>query len=98
MIVDKLGNILSTGMNGLSPGAKCETVCVEGCMASHSEISALVRLERVVDACTMYVTCEPCMDCTKAILLTNIRRVVYKESHRKTGKSIFPFKWEKFPF
>lgn len=101
VIVDKQGRILSTGMNGVAPGqAPCENVpcpgakCKSGegldlCEASHAEISALVALEKPFEAHTIYVTTEPCVTCTKAILLTSIERVVFDGHYPKSGKDLW---------
>lgn len=95
VIVDKRGRILSTGMNGLAPGrVSCleqpclGSFCASGegldlCESSHAEISALVTLEHPFEAHTLYSTTEPCISCTKAILLTSIERVIFSAPYTK---------------
>lgn len=108
VIVDKVGRILSTGMNGLAPGRRpcCEDPCAgarcasgEGldlCEASHAEISALVHLADATSAHTIYCTTEPCISCTKALSLTNIQRVVYRDSYAASGINLWGKDWVKY--
>lgn len=108
VIVDKNGRILSTGMNGLAPGevscidkpcagAKCPSgEGLDLCNASHAEISALVYLPDPTVAHTIYCTTAPCVSCAKALLLTNIQRVVFVEDYAASGQSLWTRQWEKF--
>lgn len=101
VICNEKGRILSTGFNGVAPGAdKCrQGTCpgfhaasgtnLDGCRASHAEISALVYLPSPDEAFTLYCTSEPCFSCTKAILLTNIQRVVFAERYAATGIALW---------
>lgn len=97
VITSKRGRILSTGYNGLGPGQpSClEAPCagamsrsgtdLDACNASHAEISALVTLEKPFEAHTIYVTTAPCISCVKALLLTSIERVIFKDSYPVNG-------------
>lgn len=101
IIIDRRGRILSTGMNGVAPGQRtCLEVPCPGtssqsgtnldlCQASHAEISALVTLEKPFEAHTLYCTTEPCVSCTKALLLTSIQRIVYKDPYPTTGRELW---------
>lgn len=103
VIVDIRGRILSTGTNGVAPGqvscidrpcpgAKCKSgEGLDKCEASHAEISALVTLEKPFEAQEIFVTTEPCIACTKAILLTNIHRVVFLHPYPGSGMLL----WQK---
>lgn len=108
VIVDQVGRILSTGMNGLAPGkvpcidspcAGAQCASGEGldlCEASHAEISALVYLPDPKVAHTIYCTTEPCVSCTKAISLTGIQRVVYRDSYPLSGAKLWVKDWVKY--
>lgn len=106
VIVDSRGRILSTGFNGMAPG---QTPCINSpckgakyksgqgldmCEASHAEISALVTLDKPFEAHTIFCTTEPCISCTKALLLTSIVRVVYRDPYPINGKKLWSGDWE----
>lgn len=107
VIVDERGRILSTGCNGLAPGRPSCIDCpcpgaslpsgegLERCEASHAEISALVTLHKPFEAYTLYCTTEPCVTCVKALLLTSIERVVYRDDYPINGEHLWNGKWEK---
>jgi dCMP deaminase len=44
----------------------------------HAERNALDNAELSVRGCTMYVTLQPCADCTKSMIQRGIKRVVTK--------------------
>jgi dCMP deaminase len=101
VIVDGRGRILSTGTNGVAPGqtpctqekcpgAECPSgTGLELCEASHAEISALVTLEKPFEADTIYCTTAPCISCTKALLLTSIRRIVFTDDYPSSGMRLW---------
>lgn len=107
VIIDAQGRILSTGMNGLGPGkVACKDVPCKGascksgqgldlCSASHAEISALVYLPDPHIAHTIYCTTAPCVSCVKALLLTNIQRVVYQDNYASSGETLWDKEWVK---
>jgi len=111
VIVSKRGRVLSTGYNGVAPG---RTPCIvnncpgaiyksgyglDECRSSHSEASALVTLEKPFEADTIYVTTAPCINCTKMILLTSIRRVVFRIDYAASGEALWdnPSTWIQLP-
>lgn len=103
VISDEQGRILSTGFNGVAPGhipcidKPCEGAsCLSGtgldlCRASHAEISALVYLKEPDKAAYIHCTTAPCIHCVKAILLTNIHTIIYKEAYSADGLHL----WDK---
>jgi dCMP deaminase len=106
IIVDERGRILATGYNGVAPGrtrcidSPCEGALLpsgEGlnkCEASHAEISALVTLEKPYLAHTLYCTTEPCVSCTKALLLTSVQRVVFQDRYPINGWHLWGKEWD----
>lgn len=101
IITDRRGRILSTGMNGVAPGQRTclEAPCpgasapsgsdLDLCQASHAEISALVTLDKPFEAHTIYCTTEPCVSCTKALLLTSIQRILYRDPYPTSGRDLW---------
>ena len=115
VIVSEDNQFLSEGYNGVasgqphcSEGFHCEAshapsgMELDGCDAVHAEINALIGCD-VSRAHTIYVSSEPCIDCTKALLNTPIRRVVYEQMYAKSGYNLwlkrnvrhdFPYMWK----
>ena len=51
----------------------------------HAEANAITKLARSSnnsDGSTLYVTASPCLECSKLIIQSGIRRVVYGEEYR----------------
>lgn len=62
-------------------------------ITSHAEINALNKAidvlgRNVLDDCEMYVTCEPCLMCTGAILQARIKRLYYGCNEPKFGAHV----------
>ena len=80
--------IISDGYNGTPSGF--ENVCEDGNNVSkpyvlHAEANALTKVARSnnsSDGATLYVTASPCLECSKLIIQSGIRRVVYGEEYR----------------
>ena len=50
--------------------------------AESNAISKLAKSTQSSDGATLYVTCSPCLDCSKLIIQAGIIRVVYSEQYR----------------
>lgn len=79
------GGIASGGYNGALPGmAHCTPeTCGEGqrCLhTSHAEENALGFCDGTV--ATAYVTDEPCLTCTRALVRRGVRRVVFYRPYK----------------
>lgn len=80
--------IISDGYNGTPAGF--ENVCedAEGHTKPyvlHAEANAITKLARMGnagDGATLYITASPCIECSKLIIQTGIRRVVFNELYR----------------
>jgi dCMP deaminase len=51
----------------------------------HAESNALMKLARSTNSsvnATMYLTCAPCFDCSKLIIQSGIKRVVFQDRYR----------------
>ena len=82
--------IISDGYNGAPSGF--ENVCEdeEGMTKPyvlHAEANAITKVAKSnnsSDGATLYVTAAPCLECSKLIIQSGIKRVVYIDSYRLT--------------
>ena len=87
-LVVKEKMIISDGYNGTPSGF--ENVCedennVTKPYVLHAEANAITKLARSSnnsDGATLYVTASPCIECSKLIIHSGIKRVVYGEKYR----------------
>ena len=87
-ILVKDGNIVSFGFNGNLPGLtnSCEDTGGDTLpTVMHAEANAIAKAARStvsIDGATLYVTQSPCFDCSKFIIMSGVKRVVYGEEYR----------------
>lgn len=82
--------IISDGYNGTPSGF--ENVCeldngTTKPYVLHAEANAITKIAKSgnnSDGATLYVTAFPCLECSKLIIQSGIRRVVYSENYRLT--------------
>ena len=87
-LVVKNKMIISDGYNGTPSGF--ENVCEDDNNVTkpyvlHAEANALTKVARSnnsSDGATLYVTASPCLECSKLIIQSGIKRVVYGEEYR----------------
>lgn len=86
-LVVKNQMIISDGFNGTPSGF--ENVCEENDVTKpyvlHAEANAITKLARShnsSDNATLYVTASPCLECSKLIIQSGIKRVIYGEQYR----------------
>jgi dCMP deaminase len=87
MVKDK--SIISDGYNGSPTGFP--NICEDGNMVTlpyvlHAEANAITKLAKSTqssDGSTIYVTLSPCFECSKLIIQSGIKRVVFSEVYRK---------------
>ena len=80
--------IISDGFNGTPSGF--ENVCEDDAgntipYVLHAEANAITKIARSgnnSDGATLYVTDEPCIECSKLIIQAGICRVVYAREYR----------------
>jgi len=80
--------IISDGYNGTPEGF--ENVCEDDHNHSkpyvlHAEANAITKVARSnnsSDGATLYVTASPCIECSKLIIQSGIKRVVYGDEYR----------------
>ena len=86
-VLVKDGNIISFGYNGTPSGMNnsCEENDVTFPHVIHGEVNAILKAAKTgnsVDGSTLYLTLSPCLDCSKLILQSGIKRVVYLNEYR----------------
>ena len=81
--------IISDGYNGTPSGF--ENVCEEDGVTKpyvlHAEANAITKVAKSgnsSDGATLYVTASPCLECSKLIIQSGIKRVVYRDEYRLT--------------
>ena len=94
-IIVKDNRIISTGYGGAPSGMPhcLDEGCLmgnnEGCIRTiHAEVNTIAFAARSgisVKGATMYVTLSPCYNCSKLIINSGIKRVIYKEEYRDTS-------------
>ena len=91
LVKDKM--IISDGYNGTPSGF--ENVCEDANGITfpyvlHAEANAITKVARSnnsSEGATLYVTTSPCIECSKLIIQSGIRRIVFRELYRITDGS-----------
>ena len=81
--------IISDGYNGTPPGLEniCEEDGVTKPYVLHAEANAITKVAKSgnsSEGATLYVTASPCLECSKLIIQSGIKRVVYRDEYRLT--------------
>ena len=89
-IVDQDHKVVSNGYNGMPIGVdetkiswnKGEGLDSKYLYVCHAEFNAILNTRdgAALKGCTLYVTLFPCNECTKAIIQTGIKEVVYMDN------------------
>jgi dCMP deaminase len=86
-VLVKDDNIISFGYNGTPAGMDncCERDSVTLPHVIHAECNAILKAAKngnSVNDSTIYLSLSPCLDCSKLILQSGIKRVVYLTAYR----------------
>lgn len=87
-VIELDGNIISFGYNGTPNGM--QNVCEDSSNVTfphviHGESNAIIKAAKSrqsIKGGTLYLTLSPCLDCSKLILQSEIKRVIYLEDYR----------------
>ncbi len=105
-VIVKNGRILSTGYNGTPAGFTNCCDYWDGEYTSehhewsktyeiHAEMNAIIWAAKEgisIDGATIYVTLEPCSECSKNLIASGIKRIVYAKEYEHThSKTISKF-------
>ena len=101
-LIVKDGRILSTGYNGTPAGFKNCNDYWHGEYTKehhewsktyeiHAEMNAIIWAAREgisIKGATIYVTLEPCSECSKNIIASGIKRIVYAKEYEHTHSTV----------
>lgn len=101
-VIVKEGRILSTGYNGTPAGYQncCEYWNGEYTKEHHewsktyeihAEMNAIIWAARKgisIEGATIYVTLEPCSECSKNLIASGIKRIVYEKAYEHTNSEV----------
>ena len=101
-VIVKDGRILSTGYNGTPAGYTncCEHWDGEytkdhhewsKTYEIHAEMNAIIWAARKgisIEGATIYVTLEPCSECSKNVIASGIKRIVYNKAYEHTHSEV----------
>lgn len=101
-VIVKDGRILSTGYNGTPSGyANCsdhwdnkytkEHHEWSKTYEIHAEMNAIIWAARKgisIEGATIYVTLEPCSECSKNLIASGIKRIVYDRAYEHTHSEV----------
>jgi dCMP deaminase len=73
--------MVKTYPNACSGATSPSGTNLDACEAIHAEQNALLQCKSIYEIDTIYVTASPCVTCTKLLLNTSCRRVVYLEEY-----------------
>jgi dCMP deaminase len=99
VLLDNQGQVMSTGYNGVpsgmphcgEQGCTCSAAKsasgtnLDGCQAVHAEQNALLQCRDVGSIRSAYVTCSPCMTCTKLLMNTGCQEIFFLEEYPASG-------------
>jgi dCMP deaminase len=96
-LIVKDKSIISDGYNGSPTGFP--NVCEDSSHVTlphvlHAEANAITKLAKSTqssDGATLYVTVSPCFECSKLIIQSGVKRLVFKELYRKLESLKFLF-------
>lgn len=86
-VLVKDGNMISFGYNGTPAGMDngCEENNVTKDEVVHAEMNSILKAAKsgnAVEGSTLYLTLSPCKECSKLILQSGVKKVVYLNTYR----------------
>jgi len=101
-VIVKDGRILSTGYNGTPAGYTNCSGHWDGKYTAehhewsktyeiHAEMNAIIWAARKgisIEGATIYVTLEPCSECSKNVIASGIKRIVYNKAYEHTHSEV----------
>jgi dCMP deaminase len=86
-VLVKDGNVISFGYNGTPAGMDncCEENDVTKDEVIHAEMNSILKAAKSgnsVEGSTLYLTLSPCKECSKLILQSGVKKVVYLNTYR----------------
>ncbi|MBA43173.1 MAG: dCMP deaminase [Magnetococcales bacterium] len=92
-VITKDKRIISTGYNGHIPGTPHESIIVNNHeqMTIHAEVNAICHAAKTgtsLNDCIVYITHFPCINCTKSLIASGVKKIVYGEDY-KNNKIVY---------
>ncbi len=101
-VIVKDGRILSTGYNGTPAGFTNCCTHWDGAYTKdhhdwsktyeiHAEMNAIIWAARKgisIEGASIYVTLEPCSECSKNLIASGIKRIVYEKAYEHTNSDV----------
>lgn len=101
-VIVKDGRVLSTGYNGTPTGYQNCCDYWQGNYTKehhewsktyeiHAEMNAIIWAARKgipIEGATIYVTLEPCSECSKNLIASGIKRIVYEKAYEHTNSEV----------
>lgn len=96
VLTNKFGHIIGSGFNGVPKGFRhCTDIDCGGsvyssgegldkCFAVHAEQNALLQCVNIMEIYSCYTTTAMCSHCTKMMLNTSCKRLIYREAYKKS--------------
>lgn len=96
VLVDKHGQVMATGYNGVASGMNhciadpCQGSAMpsgtglSSCRAIHAEMNALIQCRDTQAIDILYCTTAPCIDCVKVLMNTSCQRICFLDSYPHT--------------
>jgi len=90
-VIVKDNSIISDGYNGTPVGYSNECENENGIThwyVLHAEANAILKTSKTAQSCKdsiLYITMSPCKECSKLIIQSGIKKVVYREKYRDTS-------------
>lgn len=80
------GKIITENYPHACPGAKSQSgTNLDGCEAIHAEQNALLQCKNVYEIHACYVSCSPCITCTKLLMNTSCQEIFFEEEYPMPG-------------
>jgi dCMP deaminase len=99
VLVNHRKHVLATGFSGVAaglphctdfpcPGANLPSgTGLDKCHSIHSEQNSLLQCRDVYEIDTCYITHSPCIHCTKLLMNTSTKRIVFTEEYAHNTQS-----------
>ena len=88
VIVDSNNRVVGLGYNGFPRGCDdnkfpCEYLDTKYAYVVHAELNAILNANKLIENCRLYVSLFPCNECSKAIIQSGIKEIIYESDKYK---------------